>query len=430
MASLQRDSAVLRIGMAGLGMIFEETYLPVFDKLASYPINDPAIAPQTVRLAATLTRTGARAEKFASHPSFRDTRHFTASDDVQSFLDSVDVVCVATPDNRHFELARLALAAGKHVLIEKPSVLRLDQLQELLDLSVKHGVLGRVVYHKLADPDHKRLRTHVVDGNLRHVNSGYCTLLEPKQISLGQFSEWIEGRNPGTYVAVHYLKLIDFTFGACSGQKWRLARIACTGQRGIVGASSGTTWDSVQLRVEYVYPDGRECCFDIHTSWVNPDNFPGYVDQEAQFRFDNGIWLSHQRRRGVELSIEDKTPLDIKETPNHHYNAENLEPWGPKVRRGYGLEVIERFIIECSMVFQAASPESKLLRLTDVRAMGHAALESDLNVVAIVQSMEALLAAHSGGKPGGIVVVNGDAGGLVMHLPGSDEPVILYQPPV
>ncbi len=102
MVSLQRDSAVLRIGMAGLGMIFEETYLPVFDKLASYPINDPAIAPQAVRLAATLTRTGARAEKFASHPSFRDTRHFTASDDVQSFLDSVDVVCVATPDNRHF----------------------------------------------------------------------------------------------------------------------------------------------------------------------------------------------------------------------------------------------------------------------------------------------------------------------------------------
>jgi hypothetical protein len=82
------------------------------------------------------------------------------------------------------------------------------------------------------------------------------------------------------------------------------------------------------------------------------------------------------------------------------------------------------------MVFQAASPESKLMRLTDVRAMGHAALESDRNVVAIVQSMEALLVAHAGGKPGGIVVVNGDAGGLVMHLPGSDEPVILYQPPV
>lgn len=430
MAALQRDSAVLRIGMAGLGMIFEETYLPVFDKLAKSQLNDPAITPQAICLAATLTRTGARAAKYKSHPAFERTKHFTAADDAQSFLDSVDVVCVATPDDRHFALARLAIAAGKHVLIEKPSVLRLDQLQELLDLSVKHGVLGRVVYHKLADPDHKRLRTHVVDGNLRHVNSGYCTLLEPKQISLGQFSEWIHGRNPGTYVAVHYLKLIDFTFGLCSGQNWRLSRVACTGQRGIVGPTGGSTWDSVQLRVEYIYPDGRECCFDIHTSWVNPDNFPGYVDQEAQFRFDNGIWLSHQRRRGVELSIEDKTPFDIKETPNHHYNAESLEPWGPRARRGYGLEVIERFLIECSMVFQATSLDSKSARLNDVRSMGHGALEADRNVVAIVQSMEALLSAHAAGMPGGIVVVNGGAGGLVMHLPGSVAPVVLYHPSV
>ena len=25
-------------------------------------------------------------------------------------------------------------------------------------------------------------------------------------------------------------------------------------------------------------------------SWVMPENFPGYVEQEVQFRFDNGVW--------------------------------------------------------------------------------------------------------------------------------------------
>ena len=43
----------------------------------------------------------------------------------------------------------------------------------------------------------------------------------------------------------------------------------------------------------YAYPDGREAAFDIHTSWVTPDNFPGYVEQEVQFRFDNGVWNAH-----------------------------------------------------------------------------------------------------------------------------------------
>src|SRR6266536_4986286 len=43
-------------------------------------------------------------------------------------------------------------------------------------------------------------------------------MLEPKQISGSEFAEGITGRNPGTYVAVHYIKLIDFTFGPA----WRL----------------------------------------------------------------------------------------------------------------------------------------------------------------------------------------------------------------
>src|SRR5262249_50279082 len=144
-------------------------------------------------------------------------------------------------------IARLALAAGKHVLIEKPSVLRLQELDELDDLARTSGVVAKVVYHKLADPDHKKLRTHVVDGVLRHVNNGYCSLLEPKQISSIQFAPGISGRNPGTYVAVHYIKLIDFTFGP----EWKLSRIAATGQRGLVGKTDGPTWDSVQLQVVY-----------------------------------------------------------------------------------------------------------------------------------------------------------------------------------
>src|SRR6266851_10282373 len=103
----------------------------------------------------------------------------------------VNAVCIATPDDRHFEAARLALEAGKHVLIEKPSVLRLQELDILDALARKHGVLAKVVYHKLADPDHKKLRTLVADGVLRHVNNGYCSLLEPRSIATGQFGEWI-----------------------------------------------------------------------------------------------------------------------------------------------------------------------------------------------------------------------------------------------
>jgi predicted dehydrogenase len=334
----------------------------------------------------------------------------------------VDAVCIATPDDRHFDGARAALAAGKHVLIEKPSVLTLQELDELDALARGNGVLAKVVYHKLADPDHKKLRTHVVDGVLRHVNNGYCSLLEPKQISGSQFAEWIAGRNPGTYVAVHYVKLIDFTFGP----SWRLARVSATGQRGLVGPADGPTWDSVQLQMVYAYPDGREAAFDIHTSWVTPDNFPGYVEQEVQFRFDNGVWNAHQRKRGVEVTVEGRTPHEMKITPNHHYNGTFVEPWGERSQRGYGVEVLRRFFEEAAYVEHGGPPALRDERQREVRSLAYNDLSADRNVVAVVQALEAILRQHAAGKPGCVVRVNGEQGGLVMAEPGRGDRVVLY----
>ncbi len=338
----------------------------------------------------------------------------------QMLRHDVDFVCVATPDDRHFEAARAALAAGKHVLIEKPSVLSLAELDQLQQLAEQHHVLAKVVYHKLFDPDHKKLRTLVVDQQLQHVNSGFCSLLEPKQISGEQFAEWIVGRNPGTYVAVHYMKLIDFTFGGS------LSSLTASGQRGIVGPADGPTWDSTQLRMVYHDGAGREAAFDIHTSWVTPDNFPGYVEQEVQFRFDNGIWNGHSRRRGVECTIEGKTPFEMKITLNNHYNGTFVEPHGQRSQRGYGLEVLERFVREVAYVEFGGPPDGRIDRLGEMRKLNYNDLSADRQVVAAVQGLEAILAQHAQGHPDCVVRVNGPHGGLVLYRPAVKEPVVLY----
>jgi predicted dehydrogenase len=370
------------------------------------------------------TRTGERAERYRSVAP-TEISHFANFRGLNAVADllrsDVQVVCIATPDDRHFSPARAAIVAGKHVLIEKPSVLSLNELDELCALTAEHDVLVKVVYHKLLDPDHKKLRTHVADGTLRHVNTGYCSLLEPKSVGAGQFAEWVTGRNPGTYVAVHYLKLIDFTFGP----DWALSRVSATGQRGIVAAANSSTWDSVLLQVVYTHPDGREAAFDVHTSWVTPDNFPGYVDQEVQFRFDNGIWIAHQRKRGVEMAVEERTPLELKNTPNHHYNGAFLEPWGERSQRGYGIEVIERFFREVAFV-EFGTGEDREQRLARMRSLSYNDITADRNVVAVVQSLEALLQSQAGGHPGGVVKVNGPDGGLALYHPGVQTPNVLY----
>jgi predicted dehydrogenase len=417
----------LRAGMIGMGMIFDETYRPLFEQLHGEGLYRRDFGLVEVPLVATASRTGSRAQRYkaGARGQIADFAVFSGAGAIDELLAAgVDFAAVATPDDRHFDAARRAIEAGKHVLIEKPSVLQLQELDVLNDLAAQKKVLARVVYHKLFDPDHKKLRTLVADRELKHVNSGYCTLLEPKQISGQQFAEWIKGRNPGTYVAVHYIKLIDFTFGG------RLKSVACTGQRGIVGPARGDTWDSTQLRLIYGYDDDREAAFDIHTSWVTPDNFPGYVEQEVQFRFDNGVWNAHQRKRGVELTIEGKTPLERKITINNHYNGTFIEPWNVRAQRGYGLEAIRRFIEEVAFVEFAGAAGERSARLESVRQLDFSDLAHDRQTVAAVQSMEAILERHAKGSPNCVVHVNHPAGGLALFELGRAEPTVLYRPKI
>ncbi len=414
----------LRAGMVGIGMIFDETYRPMFERTHAHGLYDPAFGVCDVELATVATRTGKRAAEYAKAAGDRvaSFRSVTEPDAVAQMLETdVDFVCVAAPDDRHFDASKAVLSAGKHLLVEKPSVLSLGELDELQRLAKKQNVLAKVVYHKLLDPDHKKLRTLVVDGELLHVNNGYCSLLEPKMISGSQFAEWITGRNPGTYVAVHYIKLIDFTFGG------QLRSVSCTGQRGLVGPADGNTWDSTQLRMVYAYDDGREAAFDIHTSWVTPDNFPGYVEQEVQFRFDNGVWNGHARKRGVECTIEDHTPIDRKISINNHYNGTFVEPWGQRSQRGYGIEVLEQFVREVATVEFGGATEDRDERLRRIAALRYNDLAADRQTVATVEAMEAILQRHAEGSPNCVVDVNHTAGGLVLWRPGSNEPEVLYE---
>ncbi|MEI8016964.1 MAG: Gfo/Idh/MocA family oxidoreductase [Schlesneria sp.] len=412
----------LRAGMVGMGMIFDETYRPFFERVHREGLYDHRFGAIDVSLTAVASRTGHRAEAYRKqagshiHPFVS----FSGDQSVDQLIGAgIDFACVATPDNRHFEAAKKLLEAGIHILIEKPSVLFLHELEELTELARQKGLLAKVVYHKLLDPDHKKLRTLVADNVLRHVNNGYCSLLEPKVISGSQFSEWITGRNPGTYVAVHYIKLIDFTFGG------RLKTVTATGQRGIVGPKHGPTWDSTQLRMIYEYDDGREAAFDIHTSWVTPDNFPGYVEQEVQFRFDNGVWNGHSRKRGVECTVEGETPISRKITMNNHYNGTFLEPWGERSQRGYGVEVLERFARELAYVKFGGPDSERLKRYEQIQSLAYNDLSADWQTVAAVQALEAILERQAAGESDCVVRIGDPHGKLVLYRPGQSAPTVL-----
>ena len=54
-----------------------------------------------------------------------------AYDDMDTFLNDVDIVYIASPHETHYEYIRSSLDQGKHVLCEKPMVLERSQAEEL-----------------------------------------------------------------------------------------------------------------------------------------------------------------------------------------------------------------------------------------------------------------------------------------------------------
>src|SRR5256885_3230018 len=51
---------------------------------------------------------------------------------------AVDAIAIATPAERHYEMARQALLAGKDVYVEKPLTLRCEDAEALTELAERH----------------------------------------------------------------------------------------------------------------------------------------------------------------------------------------------------------------------------------------------------------------------------------------------------
>ncbi|WP_458780718.1 Gfo/Idh/MocA family protein [Arthrobacter sp. D3-16] len=94
-------------------------------------------------LYAVSSRSKGSAEAFAREHGFAVSYHDgpTGTGYQRLFSDPrVDVVYVATPHAQHFEVARAALEAGKHVLCEKPFTINAGEARELVRLAGERGL--------------------------------------------------------------------------------------------------------------------------------------------------------------------------------------------------------------------------------------------------------------------------------------------------
>jgi scyllo-inositol 2-dehydrogenase (NADP+) len=71
---------------------------------------------------------------------------------------SIDVVLVNTPDHTHYEFARQALEAGKHVVVEKPFVLDVNEGKSLIDIALRKNKILTVFQNRRWEGDFLTIR--------------------------------------------------------------------------------------------------------------------------------------------------------------------------------------------------------------------------------------------------------------------------------
>lgn len=122
------------------------------------------------------------------------------STDWQAFVerDDLDVISICTPVDLHYEQTLAAIAAGKHVLVEKPLGVGAEQTEEMLSSAEKAGVAHAVCFEGRWEPSRYKIWEMVRGG---HVGTPYLAMARSGgdfwHPTRGLQSEWMYRKDQG-----------------------------------------------------------------------------------------------------------------------------------------------------------------------------------------------------------------------------------------
>ena len=147
----------LRVGVIGVGF--------------GTAVHVPAFRAEGWEISAICSRTLENVQKAAQEleiPNvFTDYRDLIASN-------QVDVVAVVTPPISHAEPTLAAIAAGKHVLCEKPFAMNIDEAKAMRDAAKARGVTAMVAHEFRYTPQRLQAKRLMEEGYVGEVHSVYA----------------------------------------------------------------------------------------------------------------------------------------------------------------------------------------------------------------------------------------------------------------
>lgn len=181
----------------------------------------------------------------------------------------VRAVNILTPNHLHFDAVMKCIAAGKHVLIEKPPAMSLQEVRQMREAAEKAGVKAGVVLQCRTRKAIQAIRKAIGEGRfgkLLHADM-YMKWFRPAEYY--RMDVWRGQRRSGSGVTIaqafHYIDLLQYLVGPVKRVQARMTNLAHPGvelednllaftdfecgAQGVVQASTAL-WPGTDIRIE------------------------------------------------------------------------------------------------------------------------------------------------------------------------------------
>lgn len=256
--------------------------------------------------------------------------------DYQALIDdpNVDAVSVATPDFTHTPIILAALAAGKHVLSEKPLATTLDEAEAIAEAAAKSSAKVMVDFHNRVSPVFVGLRDAVAEGAIGRPIHGTSKLSNTTFVPL-QMLRWASQSSALWFLGSHLLDILRFVLDD------EVVRVYAIRRDGVLAGRGVDTADVHLSMLEFA----KGTVVTMENSWVLSEANPIVFDFRVDLVGENGQISGNPSHNGA-ITRMGGDGLRYADTLG-------VTPTGTTRVGGFVLESIARFV---DMVLRDAPP--------------------------------------------------------------------------
>jgi len=249
----------------------------------------------------------------------------TAETKIDKLLEDsdLDAMVIATSVRHHFPMAKAALLAGKHTLIEKPLAASVEQCEELIAIAKKQGLVLMVGHTFLYSPAVRKIK-EIIDRN----DIGEIRYISARRLNLGLFQKDI---NVAWDLAPHDISIILYIM------KEVPFSINCRGAAHITPGIEDVT--SMNLH----FSDQKSAT--IQSSWLDPKKVREMpiVGSERMIVYDD---LSTQEKIKI-YDVHVKRPPHYDTFAEFHYAYHYGDIYSPFIKQEEPLKTECQHFLDC-----------------------------------------------------------------------------------